>query len=121
MASNQWASPNDPEGKLAILAISILVDLKKAENWRDVLLELAVLSTEVSEAMDENDRLRAEIYCSFLAGAITGLFEIELPSESRSVFLEHVEECVRDTLESWCMELPRENEHGRDENFSVTL
>ncbi|MCZ6475023.1 MAG: hypothetical protein O6700_01745, partial [Gammaproteobacteria bacterium] len=62
-------------------------------------------------ALDGRNRVEREVYFSFLYGTLCGLDAMELPPDSRQDFLRQLELYVRDTLDSWCIELPPENEH----------
>jgi len=99
------SSFNDHDGSRAALTLSIFADLKETKSWNELLREIAFFSLSLTEAMADEDRVRVEIYLSFLGGALDGLLDVELPPEARSRFLEHLEVSVREVLESWDIDL----------------
>ena len=93
-------------------AAGLLTELKETADWRELLSVLATTFEPVDEALANGNHLYGAIFTSFLYGALDGLLAVELPPDSRGAFLEKLESNVRDTLESWCIELPGNNEPG---------
>ena len=107
---NTTIEPLSPE--YADTAAGLLTELRATADWRELLFVLGTTLEPLDEALANGNHLDGAIFTSFLYGALGGLLAVELPPESRGVFLEKLESNVRDTLESWCIELPENNEPG---------
>ncbi len=104
---NTMIEPLPPE--YADTAAGLLTELKETADWRELLSVLATTLEPLDEALAKGNRLESAIFSSFLYGALEGLLAVELPPDSRGTFLGKLESSVRDTLESWCIELPEKN------------